>query len=790
MPAVAKGTPGNLPSDLSAFVGRRRELEELRSLLTESRLVTLTGVGGVGKTRLALRVASTVRRAFPDGLWFVDLTELQDGALLAQEVHTPDTLAYLVITVLGMPQGAGPPLRQLTDLLADRQMLLVLDNCEHLLPASAMLADVPLRFCPGLRVLATSREPLAVRGEALYPVAPLATPDGAVHAADLDRNDSVALFLAQARATVPDFALTGANAAAIAELCRRLDGLPLAIELAAARVRALSPAQMLERLSSRFALLSRGPRNAPERQQALRACVEWSFALCSKPERLLWARASVFVGGFELDALEGACTDDRLPVDEVVDVIAGLIDKSIVERVGGQDGHARYRMLETLRDYGQEQLCRAGEQAMWRGRHRDWYERTATTAAAERISRRQTYWIARFTREHPNIRAAVEFCLTEPGQAEHALSVVTGLPWLYWWSRGVCSEGLIWLERALDQTGAATTTRVRALLLAAFLATWLGDTAVETSRLAEGERLARDLSDTPGLALAALIRGSAEQLRGNDLRVVAAFARRGLDILATLPRPDQERETTLRLQLLLQLGQAAALTGEHDRARRCFQEALSIAEHEGASVNEAWARWGLGLVSWRQGNTAVAAHRVRECLRFVKDQGLPDPLMAALCVEVLAWITAGRGQHQRAAVLLGAADRAQSYLGKPVLTTEALTAEHGRCTEQILAALGDAAFTEAFRRGRALRLGEAISHALGDHDEPVPAPPAASPLTRREREVAALVAQGLTNKEIAARLVIARRTAEGHVERILTKLGFTNRTQLAAWMAEHTSPQE
>jgi predicted ATPase/DNA-binding NarL/FixJ family response regulator len=785
MSAVARGTPGNLPSDLSAFVGRRRELEELRSLLAESRLVTLTGVGGVGKTRLALRVASTVRRAFPDGLWLVDLTELQDGALLAQEVHTPDTLAYLVMTVLGMPQGAGPPLRQLTEHLADRQMLLVLDNCEHLLPASAMLADAPLRACPGLRVLATSREPLGIRGEVLYPVAPLSTPDGAVSTADLSRNDSVALFLAQARATAPDFALTGTNAAAVAELCRRLDGLPLAIELAAARVRALSPAQVLERLTSRFALLSRGRRGAPARQQALRACVEWSFALCSKPERLLWARASVFVGGFELDALEGACTDERLPVDEVVDVIAGLIDKSIVERIGGLDGPARYRMLETLRDFGQEQLCRAGEQAVWRARHRDWFQGLAATAADERIGRRQTYWIARFTREHPNIRAAVEFCLTEPGQAENALSVVTGLPWLYWWSRGVCSEGLSWLERALDQTAALTATRVRALLLAGFLASWVGDTGVLTSRLEEGERLARDLSDAPGLAFAALVHGSAAQLRGDDPGTMAASARRGLEVLSALPRRDQERETTLRLQLLLQLGQATVLTGEHDRARRCFQEAMAIAEHQGASVNQAWARWGLGLVSWRQGNAAVAAHRVRECLRFIRDLSLPDPFTAAMCLEVLAWITAGREQHQRAAMFLGACDRVQSDLGKPVLTGEALLAEHGRCAERIRDALGEDAFTEAFGHGRALLLGDAIGHALGEHGDAAPA--AASLLTRREREVAALVAQGRTNKEIAARLVIARRTAEGHVERILAKLGFTNRTQLAAWMAEQTS---
>ncbi len=790
MPTVTADVPGRLPPELPGFVGRGRELAELRYLLGQSRLVTLTGVGGVGKTRLALRAAGGVRRAFSAGVWLVDLTQLPERGLLAQELQCPDMLAYLVMASLGLQQGTGPTLRQLTGYLADRQTLLVLDNFEHLLPACAVLVDVLLRDCPRLTVLATSREPLAIRGEVLYPVAPLPVPEpGRVSVADLARCDSVALFLSRARATSPDFALTGANAAAVAELCRRLDGVPLAIELAAARVRILAPQQILDRLSDRFALLSRGSRDAPPRQRALRACVEWSFNLCSKPERLLWARASVFVGGFELDAIEGVCVDECLPADDLVDVLAGLTEKSIVERVpDGTGEQARYRMLETLRDFGQEQLRKAEEESLLRRRHCEWYLHLATRSAAERVHPRLTYWIARFTSEHSNIRAAVEFALSEPGQAEQVLRIVTGLPWLYWWSRGVCGEGLGWLDRAMAQTTAPTVLRVRALALAGFLAAWLGDAGLATSRLDDGEHLARRLRDGSGLVFTIFVRGVAAMLRGEVTRAID-HQEEGLALLSALPEHEQQEEVPLRVSLLIQLGTASALIDDHDRSRNCFREVLRIAEARHSSVQQIWARWGLGLVAWQQGDIPAADSELRACLQLAQQHDIPDPYVAVRCVEALAWIVARQGRHLRAAVLLGAADRAQTDLGKAVLVEPTLIAAHEACRRQVRADLGDAAFANAFDRGRALPLSDAVTYTLEQRETVAVAPKdGTTPLTRRERQVAELVAQGRTNKEIAARLVIARRTAEGHVERILAKLGLTNRTQLAIWLAEQPSP--
>jgi DNA-binding NarL/FixJ family response regulator len=515
--------------------------------------------------------------------------------------------------------------------------------------------------------------------------------------------------------------------------------------------------------------------------------VEWSFDLSSKPERLLWARLSVFVGTFELDAVEGVCTDEDLSAEDLLETLAGLIDKSIVDRVDSRDGagaQARYRMLEVIRDFGQEQLIESGERSKLCDRHRDWYQRLAARAATERISRRQTYWIARFTREHPNVRAAVEFCLIEPGHADDALRIVTGLPWLYWWSRGVCGEELGWLERALARTTMPTVLRVRALLLAGFLAGWLDDTDAALSWVAEGECLAERLGDATGTALAAFVRGSAVLRQCDDPSGVIASAERGLAVVSALPERERHRELTLRLQLLLQLGPAAALAGQYDRARRCFEETLEIAEAAGAGLNRTWALWGLGLVAWREGHVSTADKHVRECLRSAREAGVPDAYLAALGIAMLAWIAAGQRQRQRAATLLGAVDRVQSDLGRSVTGYRLMIADHDGCDRQVRAALGDAAFTGAFWHGQTLALDDALAYALDGRRATTPPTGSAAPLTRRELEVARLIVRGMSNKDIATRLVVAQRTAESHVEHILVKLGFTSRAQIAAWAAE------
>src|SRR5215468_1044306 len=357
---------GNLPAEVTSFVGRRGELAEVKRLLADSRVVTLTGIGGVGKTRLALRAAAGLRRAFRDGVWLVQLDQLRDQALVTQAIAA----------ALGLQDRAGyAPAATLADYLAGRQLLLVLDNCEHMLDEVTKLADLLLRAAPGLRVLATSRESLNMTGETVLAVPPLAAPEAGrrLTVAELARFPAVGLFAERAAQVVAGFALTEANLAAVAGICRQLEGLPLAIELAAAWLPVLSPEEIDARLGDRLGLLTRGGRTQPARQQTLRASIEWSYELCSQAERLLWAGLSVFAGGFELDAAEGICADHRLAGDEVLDLLAALAGKSILI-AAHREGVARYRMPEPLREYGQERLQSASEYTALRQRHRDWHE--------------------------------------------------------------------------------------------------------------------------------------------------------------------------------------------------------------------------------------------------------------------------------------------------------------------------------------------------------------------------------------------------------------------------------
>ena len=430
--APGRRVVGNLPAELTSFVGRRGEVAEVRRLLSGSRLVTLTGVGGVGKTRLALRAAAGLRRAFGDGVWLVQLDQLRNEALVAQAVTG----------VLGLHARSGfSPEAALAEYLADRRLLLLLDNCEHLVDAVAKLADQLLRAAPGLRVLATSRESLNIAGETVLPVAPLPAPDPGqpLTVATLARFPAVGLFAERARQVVPGFTVTEANMAAVAGICHRLEGLPLAIELAAARARVLSAEQIQARLGDRLGLLTRGGRANPTRQQTLRASIGWSYELCSQAERLLWTRLSVFAGGFELDAAEGICADDQLAAGDVLDLLAALADKSVLIAEHGASG-VRYRLPETLREFGQERLRESGEYTALRRRHRDWYEQLARQADTSWLSRQTADRVARLFREHANVQAAQDFCQTEPGEAEAGLRIAMHV-WLFYYFDGVRQRG-------------------------------------------------------------------------------------------------------------------------------------------------------------------------------------------------------------------------------------------------------------------------------------------------------------------------------------------------------------
>jgi len=778
---------GNLPAELTSFVGRRRELGGVKRLLADARLVTLHGVGGTGKTRLALRTAADLRRAYPDGVWFVDLTRLGDPGLLTREVQDPGMLAYLVAGSLGLQDRGGvPPVRQLTEHLADRHALLVLDNCEHLLPACAVLVEELLRACPALRIVATSREPLAVAGEANFVVPPLPAPrpDERWNLAGVGRYEAVTLFTARARAAEHGFQLTAENRTAVAEICHRLDGLPLAIELAAAWIRVLAPQQILDRLTDRFALLSQGSRAGPERQRTLRACMDWSFELCSKPERMLWRRLSVFVGGIEFDAVEGVCADEVLPAGDLLELMAGLVDKSVIRRDDSHDEHARYRMLETVRAFGQDRLVEAGELATVRRRHADWFERLAARAGAEWVGERQAYWLARLARAHANLRAAVEYCLAEPGRAEAVLRIAVTLPGLYWWTTGLFGEGRRWLDLALAQATAPTALRARALLLSGQMAVTQNQAEVGMPLLDEGESLARRLGATVEIALATYTRAQLRLYQG-DLPAVIEDLESVADLLSTLRQHEPGVELDLRIGRLIALGIATALTGDHDRAEACLGEALAILELRGERRFRSYALWAQALSAWRQGRIDRAIALLEESLRLKQTPGSTDRYGTARCLESMAWAAAGRRQYRRAATLLGATDARWTEIGVVATAFGHLSDDQRACERATRAGLGEAAFTEAFAQGRAMSFDDAIGYALHDQRRPPPPAPddALTPLTRREREVADLIARGFSNKEIAAALVISQRTAESHVEHILTKLGCAGRGQVAALLA-------
>jgi predicted ATPase/DNA-binding CsgD family transcriptional regulator len=768
--AAARRTLGNLPAEVTSFVGRSRELADAKRALSKSRLVTLTGVGGVGKTRVAERVARDRRRAYPHGVWLVDLGELPDPALLAQTV----------LTGLGVrAQPSGDALGVLIDSLSSRQLLLVLDNCEHLLDEVAGLSAALLRSCPDLQILATSREPLRVVGEAVLPVPPMAAPEpgrsGGV--AGLSRYDAVALFTERAAAAVPDFGLTEDNYRAVAALCYRLDGLPLAIELAAGRLRSLSPGQILSRLDDRYALLMGGERGRPGRQQTLRASIEWSYQLCTPAEQRLWARLCVFAGSFELDAVEAVCTDDMAGA-EMVDLVSGLVDKSIVVRQE-RGAVVRYRLLESIREFGLERLTDAGEGPALRMAHWQWYGALIHTAKAEWISARQVYWLARLTAESANIRSAVDFCLNEHGDPDAVMEIVVGLPLGYWWAHGKLGEGRHWLDEALGRSGDVTVLRVRALLRNAVLATVGGEVATGDQLLDEARGLIPQVSDPMVLAQLHHAAARAAHYAGDLPRAVS-------EVEQALAMPASRTDLDFYLDILILLAFYAAMAGQHERSKACYQEIIQLATPRGESLHRSNALMALGLDAWRRGDPVHAVELHRSALEI--KLGLDDQLGTALGLEALAWGVGALGQHKRAAQLLGTAEVSWDSTGASIATlVPELIGDHHKSVAAARAALGEQGYAAALQRGRQMPLSQVLDDAehtrrstrSGQADAD-----GAGSLTSREKEIAGLLAQGLSNKAIAQSLVIAQRTAETHVANVLVKLGLTSRSQVAAWVAE------
>ena len=460
--------PGNLPVGVTRFVGRRRELAEVRQLLVQTRLVTLTGVGGVGKTRLAVEAAGQVRHAFPDGMWMADLSAVAD----------PSQVPQAVVNALGIiDQSTRPAAEKITGHLADAVALIVLDNCEHLADACAALVSRLLSQTRSVRVLATSRRPLGITGEHLLTVPPLKVPGPEVATqpvAALSQYDAVTMLADRTAALRPGFAVTEENAAAAVRVCAQLDGLPLAIELAASRLRSLSLEQLADRLEHRFTVLNRGSPAAQPRQQTLHAVFDWSYSLCSAAERLLWARLSVFSGTFDLDAAEAVCEGPGLPASAILDELDRLVAQSIVlaELRGSR---MRFRLLETIRQYGRERLAEAGEEEALRLRHRDFYLALAQRLAGQWYGPRQEEGLARLRDDHANLQVALEFSAADSADPRVALDFTVALR-NHWYADGYLAEGRRWLDRALAISGQdAGVARVHALWAAAWVCLLQGD---------------------------------------------------------------------------------------------------------------------------------------------------------------------------------------------------------------------------------------------------------------------------------------------------------------------------
>ncbi|MEH0576056.1 LuxR C-terminal-related transcriptional regulator [Streptomyces sp. B21-108] len=789
----------HLPVETTSFVDRRGELAAGRELLARARLVTLTGPGGVGKTRLAGRIAARVARAFPDGVRFVHLSGL----------HDPTLVPLAVADALDLhDHSARPPLDALVERLRDRRVLLVVDNCEHLLSSCATLAGALLRGTAGVRILATSRHRLGLTEEHLMDVRPLPVPDPDGDLTAADGYPALALFADRAAAVVPGFRLTAANRASVARLCRRLDGLPLAIELAAVRMRVLDVPQLLTRLDDRYRLLSTGSPTVPPRHQTLRAAVDWSYDLCDAHEQLTWSRLSILPGTFDLDTAEAVCETGAVCEAEavgetgavgeagvgegdVLEAVAGLVDKSVLSRESGPAGTVRYRLLDTLRHYGLERLReRPGEEHAVRVRHRNRMQQQADAAEKHWFGPAQADIVARLRTDQDNLRSALDFSLTTPGESLAGLRLA-GTLWFHWHACGAPREGRYWLDRALEANPDPTPERVRGLWVAGLLAGCPEDLTRGRHRAEQARALAHALGDTAEAAHADYVVGVI-RLFSDDLTGALDHFRAAAD---------RGRVPGQHLSLVgldrVELACALAFLGRAD-------EAIAVCEQTRALCAEHGERWVLSYVERIlalahsvRGDWAQAQRHAREAMRL--KHAVHDVLGMGLTLDLLARIAAAREAHERAAVLLGGADRAWADVDRDRWGAACLTSTRRTTEERVREALGPTAFRRAYDRGAALSLADVVALELKesrdrDRSEGRGRTEAEAEtdaearellserLTRREAQVAELVADGLANQQIADRLVIARRTAEGHVERILSKLGFSNRSQIAAWV--------
>ena len=661
----------NLPTSLTTFIGREKEHGEIVSLLAKNRLVTITGAGGIGKTRLSIQTAFAMLKDFPDGTWLVDLAPLSD----------PELVLTTALTKLGLTEQAGrSPLDILTDFLQNKRVLLILDNCEHLVQACAQLVETLLHLSPKLQILATSREALGIDGEMLYLIPPLTTPDRVYATLDaLLYYEAVQLLIERAQTALPGFSLTYDNAPAIVQLCQQLDGIPLALELAAARVKVLRMEEIAARLNDRFRLLTGGARTALPRHQTLQAMMDWSHSLLSEFERILLRRLSIFVGGWTLAAAESVCGDEKINADEILDLLTQLLNKSLVIADREQGKETRYRMLETIRQYAQRKLLAAGEGDLLSQRHLAYFVDLAEQAEAELRGPKAVTWLDQLETEHSNIRAALE-CGQTAGYVDMEMQLAGAL-WRFWFQRGYLGEGQQWLERSWGHIDATPAIRARALAGAGFLANFRGDTARALLLCAESLRLAREIDDTWLIAFSLCLLGEsycqnndydrANTCLGESLTLARSKGDPWLivfSLVQSVELSQQQHKTSQAAAFaeeslglarkvgdqwliafsLFRLGNVAIDCRDYERAEALHEEGFTIRRELGDQLGMAYALLGLANTALVKGDRNAAWARTEE--RLALERELNNKLGVAHVLADLGWMAFEQDDYDQATV--------------------------------------------------------------------------------------------------------------------------------------------
>ena len=747
--------PGSLPVQLTSFVGRHSDLTELCRLLAETRLVTIAGTAGLGKTRLAVEVASRMAPELEDGAWFVGLSALAEPALVAREVAV----------ALGIREQLGASdVDRLVAHVQERRMLLVLDNCEHLLDTSAGLVEVLLRAGPGLRLLVTSHEPLRVPGERVWRIAPLPVPASASAFEALAASEAVRLFGVRAMLVQPRFRLSPANLRSVGQICRRLDGIPLAIELAAARLEMMSVDDLLDRLEDRFRLLTGGGRTVMPRHQTLRAAVDWGWRLLDGRERVLFRRLAVFPGSFQLAAVEAVCASTGHPAASLLGLLGRLVDKSLVVPEVTAGGRTQYRMLETIRQYAAERLVESGEESDLRSRHAEHFLWLAERA--ERFERRpaQPEWLAALEAAHDDLRAALAWWRAH--DAGRLVRLANALGW-FWIMRGHLGEGREWLEDVIESGSPPPRERARALYRLARLAFWQGDYGVARGLAERCIARCRELGEGTEAGWALNLLGSIFAYCGDYQRGRACIE----EVVATATDED------LLVDALIGLGEVLLQQRALSEARGSLERALTIRSGADARWQTALGVLYLGIAAFFERDYPEARRRAAASLRLFHEMGNRYALSGAL--DTLAAVALVGRDPERALRLCGAAAGIRERMRGP-LAPRWREIVRDFVVQPARAAVGEGA-DAAWAAGERLTVDEAVALAL---ETPARRVARRGPLSHREREVARLVARGMANREIARRLGIAERTVEGHLERMRAKLAVHSRTQIAVWVVE------